>query len=136
MPKISAAKATRTYNALSKFVARQDVVDALEKATKSPTLFRKAKADPKAFLQSEGVKVPARAQITIARQTGAPTGGRIYCLTICIVFGSSSSVFEFASLCSKPKAHEPYRLTTCWRSIAWPAARPNARGRRALQAHV
>jgi hypothetical protein len=69
-------------------VARQDVVDALEKAAKSPTLLRKAKADPKAFLESEGIKVPARSQITIARQAGSPTGGgRIFCLTICIILG-------------------------------------------------
>ena len=87
MPKMQTAKATRAYDQLSKFVARQDVVDALEKAAKSPALFRKAKADPKAFLESEGIKVPARTELTIARQAGAPSGSLILCLIVCIVIG-------------------------------------------------
>jgi hypothetical protein len=83
MPKISTAKAISTYGELSKFVARQDVVDALEKAAKNQALFRKVKTDAGAFLRSEGIKVPPRTQISVSRQVEVPTRRILFCVYVC-----------------------------------------------------
>lgn len=78
MLKVPTDKTTRSFDELSSFVSRQDVIDALEKAAKNNTLLRKAKADAKTFFRGEGIKLPPRADLTISarRVTGQ--------LTVCV----------------------------------------------------
>jgi hypothetical protein len=87
MPKIAASKATRSFAELARFVSRQDVIDALEKAGKDRSLYRKAKADPKAYFRGHGIKVPPRADLTISRRPAALSGQLTICLRVCFGFG-------------------------------------------------
>lgn len=87
MAKIQTDRAKRTFDELSKFTNQQAVIDALERAGKDRTLLRSAKRDGKAFLKTEGLRVPARAEVTISERRIAVGQIRI-CITVCRQVGS------------------------------------------------
>jgi hypothetical protein len=82
MATIQTDRAKRTFDELSKFTNQQAVVNALERAGKDRTLLRSAKRDAKAFLKSEGLRLPPRAEVTIAERRIAVGQIRI-CITVC-----------------------------------------------------
>jgi hypothetical protein len=87
MPAIPTAKATKSFDELSAFVSRQDVVDALNKAGKDRRLLRLAKSDPKAFLLGEGIKLPPRSEVTILQKRVAVSGQITICVQVCRQIG-------------------------------------------------
>jgi hypothetical protein len=68
MSTVSPEKIQRAYAKLVAFLSQPEAREALERASKSKRLLRKAVADPKAFLKSEGLKPPARSELSIFRQ--------------------------------------------------------------------
>jgi hypothetical protein len=85
MSKFPTVRTKRSFDELSKFVSRQDVIDALGKAGKNKALFRKAKADPKAFFRGESIKIPPRTELTIARRAVGVSGQISICVQVCRV---------------------------------------------------
>jgi hypothetical protein len=77
------AEARKTYDELSKFVAQQDVVDSIERAAKDKRLLRKAKANPKAYLEADGHRLPANTQVKILQQRVQVSGTITLCVQVC-----------------------------------------------------
>lgn len=87
MNKSSSVKVRKTSTELSSFVSKQELLDALEKATTNKSLLRKAMTDPKKFLSGEGVKVPARADVKISRGRTTLSGQITICIQVCRQIG-------------------------------------------------
>jgi len=94
VPKLS--DTTReTLDELSRFVARQEVVDALEKAGQDKQILKQAKADPKGYLRSEGLILPPGADAKILQQSAAVSAqkasGKItVSITVCRKVGKAT----------------------------------------------
>jgi hypothetical protein len=87
MAKLPTDKARKAFDELSAFANQQVVIDALERAGKDRATLRKAKQDPKAFFRGEGVKLPARADVTVSERRIAVGQIRI-CITVCRQVGA------------------------------------------------
>jgi len=66
MAKLSAAT-NKKFEELSDFISNPDFHAALKKAGKDKQLLRKAKADPKAYFNGEGVPPPPNADVTVSQ---------------------------------------------------------------------
>lgn len=82
MAKLATAKIQKTFAELSKAIAQPGVIDAIERAAKSPKLRLQAKKYPKKFLAGEGIRVPPRAEVTISTER-ISVSVIIFCILIC-----------------------------------------------------